>query len=112
MTGLGFPDRCGHNLDALDDRLGDVPRHGPYDDSPEGTGLVLSDTDYDRFAAACPRSAQIVRDIIADQARRAAVMRRRSFGLIHSDDPAIRFEPAGAMPVMGNSEEWLDAQRR
>ncbi|MBT2479449.1 barstar family protein [Streptomyces sp. ISL-94] len=109
---LQFPDYYGHNLDALNDCLGDVACYGPYDDSPEGTGLVLSITDYDRFATACPRAAQVVLDIVADQARRTAVLQRRFFCLIHSSDPDIRFEPVGAMPVMWNSDEWLDAKRR
>lgn len=74
---LRLPDYYGHNLDALNDCLGDVACHGGYDDSPEGTGLVLSFTDYDRFATACPRAVQIVLDIIADQARHAALLQRR-----------------------------------
>ncbi|WP_078903953.1 barstar family protein [Streptomyces xanthophaeus] len=109
---LQFPDYYGHNLDALNDCLGDVACYGPYDDSPVGTGLVLSITDYDRFVAACPRAAQVVLDIVADRARRAAVLQRRFFCLIHSSDPDIRFEPVGAMPVMWNRDEWLDAERR
>jgi hypothetical protein len=31
---------------------------------------------------------------------------------VQSDDPTIRFEPVGAMPVMWNHAEWLDAKRR
>ncbi|WCD83934.1 hypothetical protein KPP03845_100253 [Streptomyces xanthophaeus] len=109
---LQFPDYYGHNLGALNDCLGDVACYGPYDDSPVGTGLVLSITDYDRFVAACPRAAQVVLDIVADRARRAAVLQRRFFCLIQCSDPDIRFEPAGAMPVMWNCDEWLDAERR
>ncbi|MFJ3713754.1 barstar family protein [Streptomyces sp. NBC_01267] len=109
---LQFPDYYGHNLDALNDCLGDVACYGPYDGSPEGTGLVLSITDYDHFTAACPRAAQVVLDIVADQARQAAVLRRRFFCLLHSNDPDIQFEPVGAMPVMWNSDEALDAKRR
>ncbi|MFC9227780.1 barstar family protein [Streptomyces decoyicus] len=109
---LRFPDHYGHNLDALNDCLGDVACFGPYDDSAEGTGLVLSFTDYDHFATACPRAAQTVLDIIADQARRAAVDQRRFFALVHSNDPDIRFEPVGAVPVMWNSDEWPDSNRR
>jgi hypothetical protein len=109
---LQFPDYYGHNLDALNDCLGDVACFGPYDDAAEGTGLMLSFTDYDHFAAASPRAAQIVLDIIADQARRAAVVQRRFFALVHSNDPDIRFEPIGAVPVMWNSDEWLDSKRR
>ncbi|MFE9766000.1 barstar family protein [Streptomyces sp. NPDC005808] len=110
-TALHFPDYYGHNLDALNDCLGDVACYGGYDDSPEGTGLVLSLTDYDRFAAACPRAAQIVLDIIADRARHAAVLQRRFFSLVHSNDANIKFEPVGAVPVMWNSDEWADSNR-
>ncbi|MFJ8393533.1 barstar family protein [Streptomyces sp. NPDC094144] len=109
---LRFPDYYGHNLDALNDCLGDVACHGPYDDAPEGTGLVLSVTDYDRFTAACPDAAQSVLDIVAGQARHAAVLRRRFFCLVHSNDPDIRFEPVGAVPVLWNRDEWPDARRR
>ncbi|MFE6888223.1 barstar family protein [Streptomyces sp. NPDC057694] len=109
---LQFPDYYGHNLDALNDCLGDVACFGPYDETAEGIGLVLCLTDYDRFAAASPSAAQIVLDIIADQARRAAVVQRRFFALVHSNDPDIRFEPVGAMPVMWNRDEWADSSRR
>ncbi|MBQ0997512.1 barstar family protein [Streptomyces sp. RK62] len=109
---LDFPDYYGHNLDALNDCLGDVACYGGYHDAPEGAGLVLVFTDYDRFTTICPRAAQVVLDIIADQARQAAVLRRRLICLVQSNDPQIRFEPVGAMPVMWNSDEWSDASRR
>ncbi|MFE1479035.1 hypothetical protein ACFW6N_34975 [Streptomyces cyaneofuscatus] len=48
----------------------------------------------------------------ADPARRAAVAQRRFFVLVHSNDPEIRFDPVGAMPVMWNSDDWLDCKRR
>ncbi|KJY19874.1 barnase inhibitor [Streptomyces sp. NRRL S-104] len=108
---LQFPDYYGHNLDALHDCLGDVACYGPYDDSAEGAGLVITFTGYDRFATACPRAAQAVLDIIADRARRAAVLQRRLICLVHSSDPDIRFDPVGAMPVMWNGDEWLDSSR-
>ncbi|MFD4737797.1 barstar family protein [Streptomyces virginiae] len=109
---LQFPDYYGHNLDALNDCLGDVACYGGYGDSAEGVGLVLAFTDYDRFAAACPSAAQVILDIVANQARHAAVLQRRLICLVHSNDPDIRFDPVGAMPVMWNSDEWLDANRR
>ncbi|MFJ4843169.1 barstar family protein [Streptomyces sp. NPDC088746] len=110
---LRFPAYYGHNLNALNDCLGDVACFGPYDDSlAEGAGLVLSLTDYDRFAAASPEAAQIVLDIVAGQARRAAVVGRRFFALVHSNDSDIRFEPVGAMPVLWNRDEWADSNRR
>jgi hypothetical protein len=30
---------------------------------------------------------------------------------VQSDDPRIRFERVGAMPVTWNPQEWLDADR-
>lgn len=109
---LEFPSHYGRNLAALNDCLGDVALSGTYDGSPAGAGLVLSFTGYDRFAAACPEDAHSVLDIIAVLARRAAVGRRRFFALVQSDDPDIRFEPVGAMPVLWNGDEWLDSHRR
>ncbi|GAA3481519.1 barstar family protein [Streptomyces yanii] len=110
--GLAVSRYYGHNLDALNDCLGDVAGFGPYDQSPEGAGVVLSFTDYDRFAAACLKAAQIVPGIIADQARRAAVLQRRLICLVHSNDPNIQFDPVGAMPVMWNRSEGADANRQ
>ncbi|WP_394437710.1 barstar family protein [Streptomyces sp. SGAir0957] len=108
---LSFPDYYGRNLDAFNDCLGDVACYGGYDDAPEGAGLVLALTDYDHFAAACPQTAHVVLDIVADQARRASVLRRRLICLVHSKDPDIAFEPVGAMPVLWNSDEWADSNR-
>ncbi|TGN78870.1 hypothetical protein E5082_24835 [Streptomyces griseoluteus] len=108
---LNFPDYYGHNLDALNDCLGDMACYGGYDDAPEGAGRALVFTDYDRFATTCPRAAQVVLDIIAVQARQAAVLRRRLICLVQSNDPQIRFEPIGAMSVMWNSDEWADSNR-
>ncbi|MEU6815492.1 barstar family protein [Streptomyces sp. NPDC046860] len=108
---LDFPDYYGHNLDALNDCLGDLACYGGYDDAPEGAGLALVFTDYDRFATTCPRAAQVVLDIIAVQARQAAVLRRRLICLVQSNDPQVRFEPIGAMSVMWNSDEWADSNR-
>ncbi|MFH9068919.1 barstar family protein [Streptomyces alboflavus] len=111
-TALRFPSHYGRNLAALNDCLGDVALSWTFDDSPAGAGLVLSFTGYDRFDAACPEVAHSVLDLIAVLARRAAVGRRRFFALVQSDDPDIRFEPVGAMPVLWNGDEWLDSLRR
>lgn len=83
---------------------------GPVRDP--SAGLVVVFTGYDRFAGRCPPAAQIVLDIMADQARSAALFGRRMMCLVQSDDPNIRLEPVGAMPVMWNDAEWLDAKRR
>ncbi|MFD2688600.1 hypothetical protein ACFS5L_27710 [Streptomyces phyllanthi] len=72
---------------------------------------MLSFIDYDRFAAACPKAAQAVLDITADEARRAAVLQRRFFALAHSNNPDIRFETRRSQPIMWNSDEWADSNR-
>jgi hypothetical protein len=83
-----------------------------YGTSPEATGLVLAFTGYDRFATHCPRAAQIVLDIMAVRARSAALIGHRMMCLVQTDDPNIEFDRVGAMPVMWNDAEWLDAKRR
>jgi hypothetical protein len=108
---LEFPSYYGKNLDALNDCMRDVVTFD-YGTSPEATGLVLAFTGYDRFAAHCPRAAQIVLDVMAGQARSAALIGHRMMCLVQTDDPNIEFDPVGAMPVMWNHGEWLDAKRR
>lgn len=108
---LDFPDYYGRNLDALNDCLRDVV-DGEYGVPPDAVGFVLALTHYDRFHRACPRQAQVVLDILADRGRSAAVFGRRVLCLVHSDDPDIVFQPVGAMPVMWNPAEWLNARRR
>ncbi|MEU5187688.1 barstar family protein [Streptomyces klenkii] len=109
---LDFPDYYGRSLDAFNDCFGDVASYASYGIAPEATGLVLVFTDFDTFAAAHPESAQTVLDIIADNARRAALFGRRVMCLVHSSDPQIEFAPIGAMSVMWNDTEGLDASRR
>ncbi|MGW7671030.1 barstar (barnase inhibitor) [Streptomyces sp. 3212.3] len=108
---LDFPDYYGRNLDALNDCLRDVV-DGEYGVPSDAAGFVLVLTHYDHFARACPRQAQIVLDILADHGRSAAVFGQRVLCLVHSDDPDITFQPVGAVPVMWNQAEWLDARRR
>lgn len=108
---LGFPDYYGRNLDALNDCMRDVV-DGQYGWATGTADLVLVFAGYDRFARSCPRAAQIVLDIMADQARSALLFGRRLMCLVQTDDPQIRFEPVGAMPVLWNDAEWLDAKRR
>jgi Barstar (barnase inhibitor) len=108
---LSFPDYYGRNLDALNDCMRDVVSQD-YGWAPETTGLALAFTGYDSFAACCPRAAQIVLDILADQSRSAALFGRRLMCLVQSNDPRIRFGPVGATAVMWNDAEFLDSQRR
>ncbi|MER6445518.1 barstar family protein [Streptomyces venezuelae] len=109
---LDFPDFHGRSLDAFDDCFGDVAAYAAYGIDPEATGLVLVFTDFDVFAAAYPQSAQIVLDIIADNARRAALFGRRVMCLVHTSDPQIKFAPVGAMPIVWNDAEQSNASRR
>ena len=108
---LDFPDYYGHNLDALNDCLRDVAV-GAYGNDAGATGFVLALTGYDAFAAHCPREAHIVLDIVADRARHAMLTGQRMCCLVQSDDPDLRFEPVGSMPVLWNDTEWLDSRRR
>ncbi|MGW0435919.1 barstar family protein [Micromonospora sp. NPDC003197] len=108
---LDFPDYYGHNLDALNDCLRDVVTYD-YGTRREATGLVLVFTSYDAFATRCPRVAQVVLDIFADQARSAALIGHRMCCLVQSNNPTISFDPVGAMPVMWNDAEWLASNRQ
>ncbi|MBO3094971.1 barstar family protein [Cellulomonas dongxiuzhuiae] len=110
-SALGLPDHYGRNLDALDDCMRDVVAH-EYGWDPDATGLVLVFTGYDRFAAACPRSAQAVLDIMARQSRAAALVGGRFMCLVQSDDPQIGFQDVGATPVLWNDAEWAESRRR
>jgi hypothetical protein len=59
-----------------------------------------------RDAARCPRAAQVVLDIMADNFRSAALFGRRLMCLLHSTDPHIRFEttPSGSTPAANLTE--------
>jgi RNAse (barnase) inhibitor barstar len=108
---LGFPDYYGHNLNALNDCMRDVVDQR-YGWQPGATGLVLVFVGFDAFTARHPDTAQAMLDIVAGRSRDALLVGRRLFALVHSDDPQIRFESVGAVPVDWNGAEWLDANRR
>lgn len=57
------------------------------------------------------RTAQILLDIFAYQARCAILIGNRIIYLVQSNDPQLSFEPVGAMPVMWNDAEWLNSKR-
>jgi Barstar (barnase inhibitor) len=92
---LDFPDYYGRNLDALNDCMRDVVTHD-YGWSPRSTGLALVFTGYDDFATHCPRAAQIVLDIMADQSRSAALFGRRLMCLVQSNDQLRPGDPVPA----------------
>jgi hypothetical protein len=83
-----------------------------YGTTRQAAGLVLAFAGYDAFARKRPRTAQIVLDIMADQARCARLTGHRILCLVQSGDPAITFEPVGATPVLWNHAEWLAAHRK
>ncbi|MBL7498149.1 barstar family protein [Frankia sp. CNm7] len=109
-SALSFPAYFGRNLLALNDCMRDVGM-GDYGWSAEATGLVVAFTNFERFAAADRRTAQILLDIFADRARSAMLLGNRLICLVQSNDPRLTFEPVGAMPVMWNDAEWLDRKR-
>jgi RNAse (barnase) inhibitor barstar len=108
--GLGFPDYFGRNLDALNDCMRDVASC-EYGWRPDATGLVIVLRAFDAFARLDRRTAQIMLDILADQARAAILIGNRIICLVQSDDPELTCEPVGAMPVLWNDAEWLDSKR-
>jgi hypothetical protein len=107
---LHFPDYFGRNLDALNDCMRDVASH-EYGWHADATGLVIVLRAFDAFAAVDRRTAQIMLDIFADQARCAILIGNRIICLVQSNDPQLSFGPVGAMPVMWNDAEWLNSRR-
>ena len=107
---LGFPDYYGRNLDALNDCLRDVVAQD-YGWSPDSAGLAIVFTGYDAYAKACPRSAHIVLDLLADHSRVAMLFGRPFVVLVQSDDPGIRFEPVRPRRCTG-TRPMADACRR
>jgi hypothetical protein len=110
VTGLDFPAYFGRNLDALNDCMRDITS-GEYGWHADATGLVLVLWGFDAFTSVDRRTAQILLDIFADQARRAILIGNRIICLVQSNDPQLSFEPVGAMPVMWNDAEWLNSKR-
>lgn len=108
---LGFPDYYGENLDALNDCVRMVADY-ELATTPKDTGFVLVLTGFDGFLTRCPVPANAVLDIFAKQAHGAALIGHRMLCLVQSDDPELEVEPVGAMPVLWNPAEWLDANRR
>jgi RNAse (barnase) inhibitor barstar len=107
---LNFPDYFGRNLDALNDCMGDVAS-GDYGWQQDATGLVIVLRAFESFATVDRRTAQIMLDIFASQARSALLIGNRIICLVQSNDPQLAFEPVGAMPVMWNHAEWRNSKR-
>jgi RNAse (barnase) inhibitor barstar len=100
---LEFPDYYGHNLDALDECMGDL-------DVPEVGGLAVVLWGFDGFLRRFPRAWHIL-DIIAHASWHHLLYGRLLLGLVQSDDARLSPEPVGARPVMWNPREWLNKDR-
>lgn len=101
-----FPGYFGRNLDALNDCMRDVASH-EYGWPAGATGLVIILRAFDAFAAVDRRTAQILLNIVAAQARSAILFGNRIICLVQSNDPQLSFEPVGAMPVLWNDAGLL-----
>jgi hypothetical protein len=101
---LGFPEHCAKNLMGWLDCLAEL-------DVPDEGGVALEFRQFDRFARAQPQLAQTVLDSIESTSRRFLLTGRRFIALVQSDDPRIRFERVGALPVTWNPREWSEADR-
>lgn len=101
---LGFPSHYSKNLAGWVDCL-------PELEVPDQSGMILVFRRYDVFAKAQPQLAQTILDSIESTSRRFLLTGRRLLALVQSDDPRIRFERVGAMPVTWNPREWLESDR-
>lgn len=101
---LGFPSHYSKNLAGWVDCL-------PELEVPDQSGVILVFRRYDTFAKAQPQLAQTILDSIESTSRRFLLTGRRLLALVQSDDPRIRFERVGAMPVTWNPREWLESDR-
>ena len=101
---LSFPQYYGKNLASWVDCIAEI-------DVPDESGMAIVFRRYDAFAKAQPQLAQNILDSIETTSRRFLLTGRRLLALVQSDDPRIRFERVGAMPVTWNPREWLDSDR-
>ena len=103
-TALSFPSYYASNLASWVDCLAELP-------VPDEGGTVIAFRRYDAFFRAQPQLAQTILDSIETTSRRFLLTGRRFLALVQSDDPRVRFERVGAMPVTWNPREWLDSDR-
>jgi hypothetical protein len=101
---LAFPAHYTSNLASWVDCLPELA-------VPDESGMALVFRRYDVFAKAQPQLAQTILDSIESTSRRFLLTGRRLIALVQSDDPRIRFERVGALPVTWNPREWLDSDR-
>jgi hypothetical protein len=101
---LGFPDYYGKNLASWVDCLPELP-------VPDEGGTLLVFRRYDVLAREQPQFAQTILDSIESTSRRFLLTGRRLLALVQSDDPRLKFDRVGALPVTWNPREWTDADR-
>lgn len=101
---LSFPDPYGRNLAALVDCLAEMP-------VPEDGGTALVIRRFDAFARAEPALATALLEAIESTSRHHLLFGRRFVALVQSDDPAVRFAPVGARPVVWNPREMSATNR-
>lgn len=101
---LGFPEYYAKNLASWIDCLAELP-------VPDDGGTVIVFRRFDVLAKTHPQLAQTILDSIESTSRRFLLTGRRLLALVQSDDPRIRFERVGALPVTWNPREWVDSER-
>ncbi len=101
---FAFPSHYTNNLASLVDALAEL-------DVPPGGAVAVQMRRYDRFAKTEPHLAWSVLDALETTSRRLLLTGRRLLTLVQSDDPRIKFERVGAMPVNWNPREWLETDR-
>ena len=101
---LALPDYYAGNLAAWIDCLGDL-------EIPDEGGVAIQIRHFDAFARLEAQFAHTILDSIESASRRFLIFGRRLVALVQSDDPRIRFERVGALPVNWNPREWLEADR-
>jgi RNAse (barnase) inhibitor barstar len=101
---FAFPSHYTNNLASLVDALAEL-------EIPPGGAVAVQMKRYDRFAKIESHLAWSVLDALETTSRRLLLTGRRLLTLVQSDDPRIKLERVGAMPVNRNPREWLESDR-
>lgn len=99
-----FPDYYAPNLASWIDCLAEL-------EVPGDGGVLMQFRHFDAFARAEPQFAHTLLDSIESTSRRFLLLGQRMLALVQSDDPRIRFERIGAVPVNWNPREWQESDR-
>ena len=101
---FAFPSHYTNNLASFVDALAEL-------EIPPGGAVAVQVKRYDRFAKVESHLAWSVLDALETTSRRLLLTGRRLLTLVQSEDPRIKFERVGAMPVNWNPREWLESDR-